>query len=130
MIVYKLKRQAMKFVQEVLVNLGFASIYISGLAAKSLDIYVIEELSHFFIAGKEVFIKEAYVRGDSIVILEIRTHLIGYQVQELRFRCVINSDWRYVSQATIPTWFQMNTNTFKPLQCPPKVKKMDGFSIH
>ena len=72
---------------------------------------LVENLGHIFIALKSVVenvlrsqlldivcminevLKEAYIRSDRIVIWGIWTHFIGYHVQELGLRGVINSYW-------------------------------------
>jgi hypothetical protein len=83
--------------------------------------YLIEELRHFFVAAKEVVeylrfpqllhvvgminecIEEAYVRGDAEVIVEIRTPLIGYQVQELGPRRIIHCYLRKIKVSRVET---------------------------
>ena len=108
---------------------------------------LVENVGHIFIAAKKVVenvlrsqlldivciinevVKEAYIRSDRIVIWGIWTHFIGYHVQELGLREVINGYWgkfqvakevgfeRNVSQETRSTRFEIDPGSLSSLMC-------------
>ena len=128
----------------VLLNTIFYIFISIGIYQVIADL--VENLGHIVIAAKKVVenvlrsqlldivcminevVKEAYVRSDRIVIWGIWTHFIGYHVQELGLREVINGYWgkfqvakeevgfeRNVSQETRSTRFEIDPGSFKLL---------------
>ena len=128
----------------VFLNTSFHFFLSIGIYQAIADL--VENFGHIFIASKTVvenvlrsqllhivcmineLVKEAYIRSDRIVIWGIWTHFIGYNVQELGLREVINDYWgkiqaaieevgieRNVSQETRSTRLEMDPGNFKLL---------------